>query len=286
MTSRVGAPGGRRRLALGTHLALAVTALFVVVPMWGLLVIALEGRIGLYPTEPRLWPAEPTLDTFALAWTEPSNNQTFLLLLRNSLLVSGGAAIVALAFGVSMAYALARFRFPGRERGATAILLGALLPPIALLTPLYVVLSALGIRQTLLGLGVVYAAFSLPLAVWLMRGAFRTLEREVEESAYLDGATAFRTFRSIGLPLVLPSILTAALAAFLLGYSEFAFGWLFVSKPTDVTLAMATSASFAGYSRAFGLVAALALMMAIPVIAVFLLLQRLLLRDVTLGHAE
>jgi len=279
-------PGRRRRSALGAHVLLTVTALFVLVPMWGLLVVALEGRIGLFPTEPRLWPAEPTLETFSLAWTEPSNNQTFLLLLRNSVLVSGGAALVALVFGVSMAYAFARFRFPGRDRGATAILLGALLPPIALLTPLYVLLSAIGIRQTLLGLGVVYAAFSMPLAVWLMRGAFRTLEREVEESAYLDGASAFRTFRSIALPLVLPSILTAALAAFLLGYSEFAFGWLFVSKASDVTLAMATSASFAGFSRAFGLVAALALMMAVPVVAVFLVLQRLLLRDLTLGQAE
>lgn len=279
-------PGRRRRPALGAHLALTVMALFVLVPMWGLLVVALEGRIGLFPTESRLWPAEPTLETFSLAWSEPSNNQTFLLLLRNSVVVSGGAALVALVFGVSMAYAFARFRFPGRDRGATAILLGALLPPIALLTPLYVLLSAIGIRQTLLGLGVVYAAFSMPLAVWLMRGAFRTLEREVEESAYLDGASAFRTFRSIGLPLVLPSILTAALAAFLLGYSEFAFGWLFVSKASDVTLAMATSASFAGFSRAFGLVAALALMMAVPVVAVFLVLQRLLLRDVTLGQAE
>jgi len=278
--------GRRRRPALGVHLALTVTALFVLVPMWGLLVVALEGRIGLFPTEPRLWPAEPTIETFSLAWSEPSNNQTFLLLLRNSLVVSGGAAVVALVFGVSMAYAFARFRFPGRDRAATAILLGALLPPIALLTPLYVLLSVIGIRQTLLGLGVVYAAFSMPLAVWLMRGAFRTLQREVEESAYLDGASAFRTFRSIGLPLVLPSILTAALAAFLLGYSEFAFGWLFVSKASDVTLAMATSASFAGFSRAFGLVAALALMMAVPVVAVFLVLQRLLLRDVTLGQAE
>lgn len=278
--------GRRRRPTLGVHLALTVTALFVLVPMWGLLVVALEGRIGLFPTEPRLWPAEPTIETFSLAWSEPSNNQTFLLLLRNSLVVSGGAAVVALVFGVSMAYAFARFRFPGRDRAATAILLGALLPPIALLTPLYVLLSVIGIRQTLLGLGVVYAAFSMPLAVWLMRGAFRTLQREVEESAYLDGASAFRTFRSIGLPLVLPSILTAALAAFLLGYSEFAFGWLFVSKASDVTLAMATSASFAGFSRAFGLVAALALMMAVPVVAVFLVLQRLLLRDVTLGQAE
>ena len=184
------------------------------------------------------------------------------------------------ASGVGMAYAFARFRFPGRKSGLMGLLIGALLPPVALMTPLYILLSMVGLRTTLLGLMIVYTAFSMPFCVWNMRAAFQSVPMELEEAAVLDGATFLTSFWKITLPLALPSIAVAALLSFLIGYSEFAIGWLFVESSDRVTLAMAVSglrgASWAQMS-------ALAILMSLPVVLIFLFLHRYLLRGLLIG---
>jgi arabinogalactan oligomer/maltooligosaccharide transport system permease protein len=182
-----------------------------------------------------------------------------------------------------MAYAFARFRFPGRRSGLFALLLGTLLPQVALMTPLYILLTILGIRASLLGLMVVYTAFAMPFCVWNMRAAFQAVPRELEESAFLEGATPWIAFRRITLPLALPSIAVAGLMAFLVGYTEFAIGWLFVERGENVTLAMAVSGML-GNSVPWSQVSALAVLMSLPVILTFLLLQRYLMRGLLLGH--
>jgi ABC-type glycerol-3-phosphate transport system permease component len=109
------------------------------------------------------------------------------------------------------------------------------------MTPLYILLTVIGLRTTLFGLMIVYTAFSMPFCIWNMRAAFQTVPRELEESAFLDGATPWMAFWRLTLPLALPSIAVAAVIAFLMGYSEFALGWLFVQTSDNVTLAMAIS---------------------------------------------
>ena len=211
-----------------TQLLLVVVALFVLVPIWGLLRLALDGAIKGAPTEFRVWPEQFTLDVFRQVWEKPSQSLGVPGLLRNSLVVAGGAALCSVALGASMAYAFARFHFPGRKGGLFALLVGALLPPVALMTPLYMLLSALGLRTSLLGLMIVYAAFSMPFCVWNMRAAFQSVAAELEDAAFLDGASHWIAFWRVTLPLALPSIAVAALIAFLIGYTEFAIGWLFV----------------------------------------------------------
>ncbi|HEY4721523.1 MAG TPA: carbohydrate ABC transporter permease [Anaerolineae bacterium] len=270
-----------------TQAALVVVGLFVLVPIWGMVQMSLDGSVTGWPLEFRIWPKEFTLDVFRQVWERPAQTLSFLGALKNSLIVTGGAALVSVALGASMAYAFARFRFPGRQAGLFGLLLGALLPPVALMTPLYILLSALGLRTSLLGLMIVYAAISMPLCVWNMRSAFQAVPKELEESAFLDGAGAFRTFWRVTLPLALPSIAVAALIAFLIGYSEFAIGWLFVDKSDNVTLAMAIS----GMQRQIGSVgwsnlAATAILMSLPVVVIFSILQKYLLRSLLFGAAD
>ncbi len=260
-------------------------ALFVIVPLWGLAQMAFDGSLSGWPLEFRLWPKEFTLDVFRAMWDKPAQTLSFLSVLKNSLIVAGGAALIAVAFGSSMAYGFARFRFPGRQIGLFALLLGALLPAVALMTPLYILLSAIGLRTTLFGIMLVYAAISMPLCVWNMRAAFQAVPPEIEEAAFIDGATAWQTYWRVTLRLALPSIGVAALLAFLIGYSEFAIGWLFVDRPANVTLAMAIS----GMQREVGIssnLAAVAIMMSIPVVIVFIALQRYLLRGSLFGAVE
>jgi arabinogalactan oligomer/maltooligosaccharide transport system permease protein len=234
----------------------------------------------------RLVPREFTFDVFRQVWERPAQTLSFLGALKNSLIVAGGAALIAVAFGASMAYAFARFRFPGQRVGLFTLLLVALLPPVALMTPLYILLSALNLRTTLFGIMIVYAAISMPLCVWNMRAAFQAVPKEIEEAAFIDGATQWQTFRQVTLRLALPSIGVAALIAFLIGYSEFAIGWLFVDKPDNVTLAMAISGLQRNIGLSWNTLAAAAIMMSIPVVIVFIMLQKYLLRGSLFGAVE
>jgi len=261
-----------------------IVAVFVLLPIWELAYLAF-GVIG-WPTEFRLLPAKPTLSVFVTIWQHPGQSVTFLTALQNSLIVSCGAALLSIAIGASMAYAFARFRFPGHQAGLFVLLLAILLPPVALMTPLYILLRAAHLQATLLALIIVYASFSMPFAIWNMRSAFQSIAKELEEAAFLDGAGHFTTFRLVSLPLALPAIGVAALVAFLISYSEFAMGWLFVERAQNVTLAMAIYGILNGSNLSWSWLAALAVLMSIPVVLIFVLLQKSILVRMSFGGIE
>jgi len=277
-----------RRLSLPrqliTQAVLLLLGMFVLVPIFGMLRLAFDGSLHGAPTEFRLWPEQFTFDVFVKVWNEPSQSLSFPGLLTNSLIVSVGSSLTAVGLGASLAYAFARYRFPGRRGGMFLLLLTSLLPPIALTTPLFILLSLLHIRTTLFGLTVVYAALAMPFCIWNMRAAFRAVPKELEEAAFLDGAGAFQTFWKVSLPLALPSIGVAALIAFLMAYAEFAFGWLFVESGRNVTLAMAVwGVRQMGSAHPWSQLAALALLTSLPVVIVFVVLQRALLERMLFG---
>ena len=270
---------------LFSQLALLLIGLFVILPIWSMARLAFDESLKSRPVEFRMLPKDIGLAPMVKVIDRPYQSVTFSNLLRNSLLVSLSAALAAIFFGISMAYAFARFRFPGRKIGLFLILLTAMLPPIAFTTPLYVVLSILKIRTTLLGLAIIYATFAMPFCIWNMRAAFQTVPRELEEAAYLDGASNFRTFLSISLPLAIPSIAVSGLIAFLMGYSEFAIGWLFIDKSENVTLAMSIYSILAsGAAQPWSQIGSLALIMSVPVVIIFIILQRTLLEQMLLGN--
>lgn len=261
-----------------------LVALYVLVPIWGLVFMAFDGSIRVRPSAFQFFPQQFSVASFGAVWNNSTQNQPFLTVLKNSLIVAGGAAVLAVGFGASMAYAFARFRFPGRRTGLFLLLLGAMLPAVALMTPLYVLLTMLQIRTTLFGLMVVYAAIALPFCIWNMRAAFQSVPKELEEAAYMDGASFRIAFTRITLPLALPSLLVAALIAFLAGYSEFAMGWLFIQRGENITLAMALALIVNGSAVSRTELAALTLLMSVPVVILFIVLQRYLLDRVLIGN--
>jgi arabinogalactan oligomer/maltooligosaccharide transport system permease protein len=271
----------------GTQLVLFIIAFFVFLPIWGILRMAFDGSLKGAATEFHLLPKQFSLDPLLKVFERPYQSVQFSTLLQNSLVVSISAAVLAILLSTSLAYAFARFRFPGRQTGLFVILLTALMPPIAFTTPLYILLSWMGIRTTLLALVLVYAAFAMPFCIWNMRAAFQAVPKEVEEAAFLDGAGDLTTFLYITLPLSLPSIAVAALIAFLMAYSEFTIGWLFVSKAETTTLAMAIYAIVStGSAQPWSQLGSLALLMSAPVVVIFLLLQRTLLDRMMFGASN
>jgi len=239
------------------------------------------------PTEFRFLPKVFSLEPLFSVLDRPYQSVHFATLLKNSLVVSLGAALLALVLGASLAYAFARFHFPGRKPGLFILLLTAVIPPIAFATPLYIVLSILHIRTSLLGLTIVYAVFAIPFCIWNMRAAFQSVPRELEEAAFLDGAGYLSTFRYVTLPLALPSIAIAALISFLMAYSEFAIGWLFVDKAQTVTLSMAIYAMVqSGNAQPWSILGSLVVIMSIPVILIFVIFQRTLLERMLFGALD
>jgi arabinogalactan oligomer/maltooligosaccharide transport system permease protein len=271
-----------------TQFVFVVIGLYVILPIWGMARLAFDASLIGRPTEFRLFPKQLSFETVLKVLDKPYQSVDFSILLKNSLMVSIGAALIAIFLGASLAYALARFRFPGRKPGLFILLLTAILPPVAFLLPLYIFLGVLGIRTTLLGLIIVYAVFAMPFCIWNMRSAFQAVPIELEESAYLDGAGNLTTFVYITIPLALPSIAVAALIAFLMAYSEFAIGWFFVEKPTTLTIAMAIYAmvqtQYNSGAQPWSYLGSLALIMSFPVVIVFLLLQRTLLEKMLFGN--
>ena len=273
-----------------TQLLLALVGFFVLLPIWGIARLAFDGSLKGRPTEFRLFPKEWSLTAFLNVLDKPYQSVDFAILLRNSVVVSFGAAIIAILLGISLAYAFARFRFPGRQGGLFAILLTAFLPPVAFMTPLYILLSMMQIRTTLWALVIVYSAFAMPFCIWNMRAAFQAIPKEVEEAAFLDGAGDLQTFLHITFPLALPTIAISGLIAFLLAYSEFAIGWLFVDKADTVTLAMSLYAivqtQYQGGAQPWSYLGSLAIIMSIPVVVIFLILQNTLLERMLFGTTE
>lgn len=270
-----------------SQLFLIIIGLYVILPIWGMLRLAFDGSLLSRPTEFRFFPKVFSLEPLLSVLDRPYQSVHFTTLLKNSLVVSLGAALLALVLGASLAYAFARFRFPGRKPGLFILLLTAVIPPIAFATPLYIVLSILQIRTSLLGLTIVYAVFAIPFCIWNMRAAFQSVPRELEEAAFLDGAGYLSTFRYVTLPLALPSIAIAALISFLMAYSEFAIGWLFVDKAQTVTLSMAIYAMVqSGNAQPWSILGSLVVIMSIPVILIFVIFQRTLLERMLFGALD
>ncbi|MCQ3937786.1 MAG: hypothetical protein DPW18_12160 [Chloroflexi bacterium] len=273
-----------------TQILLALTGFFVILPIWGIVRLAFDGSLRGRPTEFLLLPKQWSFTAFMQVLDRPYQSVNFSTLFKNSMVVSLSAAIIAIILGISLAYAFARFRFPARQQGLFAILLTAFLPPVAFMTPLYILLSMLQIRTTLFALVIVYAAFAMPFCIWNMRAAFQAIPKEVEEAAFLDGAGDFGTFIHITFPLALPSIAVAGLIAFLMAYSEFTLGWLFVEKADNVTLAMSIYAivqsQYSGGAQPWSYLGSLAIIMSVPAVVIFLIFQRTLLERMMFGSAE
>ncbi len=272
---------------LATQLSLTLVGLFVILPVWGMVRLAFDGTLKGRPTEFRLLPKIWSFDAFMQVLDKPYQSVDFQVLLKNSLFVSFSAALIAILLGMSLAYAFARFRFPGRQSGLFALLLTAVLPPVAFMTPLYIILSLIHIRTTLLALIITYATFAMPFCIWNMRSAFQAIPKEIEEAAFLDGASDLTSFLLVTLPLALPSIAVAGLIAFLMAYSEFTIGWLFVEKADTVTLAMSIYAmvqsQYTGGAQPWSFLGSLTIIMSIPVVIIFLIFQRTLLERMMFG---
>jgi arabinogalactan oligomer / maltooligosaccharide transport system permease protein len=212
-----------------------------------------------------------------------------LLFLRhalNSLIVALSTTVVGVVLSCTAAYALSRFRFPGRQAGLTTFLVVQMFPATLLLLPLYVILDNLGLLNSLVGLVLVYSTTAIPFCVWTLKGYFDTLPRELEEAARIDGASTWMIFRRIILPLARPGIAVTALFSFMTAWNEFIMASTFMTDESKYTLPVLIQSSVGQFSSDWGLFAAGAVVTSIPVMVAFYVLQKYLVGGLTAGAVK
>jgi arabinogalactan oligomer/maltooligosaccharide transport system permease protein len=204
----------------------------------------------------------------------------------NSILVALATTVVGVILSCTAAYALSRFKFPGRKTGLTMFLVVQMFPATLLLLPLYVILNKLGLLNSLLGLVLVYSTTAIPFCVWTLKGYFDSLPRELEEAARIDGASPWMIFRRIILPLARPGIAVTALFSFMTAWNEFIMASTFMTDERSYTLPVLLQSTVGQFSTNYSLFAAGAIVTSVPVMVLFYVLQKYLVGGLTAGSVK
>lgn len=210
----------------------------------------------------------------------------FFRQLANSLIVSAAVTVAGVVLSCSAAYALSRFRFPGRNASLRAFLFVQMFPGVVTTIPLYLVLEKLHLLDHLGGLILCYATTAVPFCVFMLKGAFDSLPSELEEAVLIDGGTRFDAFVRVALPLCRPAIAVTALFAFLTAWNEYILAATFISRPERYTLPILLSRYVGDYSTEWGHFAAGAILVSTPVMVLFFAAQRHLISGMTAGGVK
>lgn len=270
-----------RRLALYAGVCAAVTV--VCFPLFWMVVGSFKTRPELYAYPPSFLPNTWTLANYAELLTQTG----FLTYFANSLIVACSSTAISLVIGAMGAYSLARFRFRGLATFAQATLLAYMLPEVLLVIPLYVWAVKFRLADTLTALIIANTAFTVPLTLWFLRSYFAAIPVSLEESAMIDGNTRFQAFRRITLPLALPGVISVGVFAFNHSWNEFLFALVFTSSERLKVLPVGF-ATWIGQDNIYswGMLLAGAVLITLPVLLFYLLVQRHLISGMSAGGAK
>jgi len=254
-------------------IAVAVLFLWLVFPAYWLAKSSLTAGTG--SGGGALWPERPTLEFYRELFADAGTGQgdEILRALKNSMIIAALVSLGNVVLGAPAAYAFARYRFRGRAAGLNLLLGTQLVPSVALLLPFYLLFRQVNLSDSLSGLVIAHLAVTLPFSVWILRGQFAANPIDIEKAARVDGASRLRTFLAVALPLAVPSLVVAALFAFMMSWNEFPLSLVLTisGRSTTVQPALAGLQSFQGSNH--GLLFAGSVIAAIPPVLVAFVLQ-------------
>lgn len=229
------------------------------------------------------WPAEVSISNFVDVMAE----QPFLTWLLNSAIVAGLTTVVGVFLACTSAYAFSRFRFAGRQTGMMMFLVSQMFPGTLMLIPLYIIIVGwLDLGNSYFGLMMVYAVTAIPFCVWMMKGYFDTIPIEIEESAIMDGASRATIFLRIVLPLSKPAIAVTALFSFMTAWNEFILAAVFMTDEAMYTVPVGLRFFVSEFTAQWGYFAAGSIIVSLPVVTLFIFLQRYLVSGLTAGGVK
>ena len=250
-----------------------------VAPFAWQMLTSLKSPEELYRVPPTLWPSSPSVE----AYTQVLQARPFLGYLMNSLIVAGATTIIVLVLGTLAGYALARVQFPGRQAMRWLILMVAMFPPIALVSPLFVLFDRLGIVDTYAALILPYTVFTLPLGTWILAAYFAELPRQIEEAALVDGCSPTQVLFKVLLPLAGPGVVTAGVLVFIYSWNEFLFALAFTTSDASRTVPVAIALFPGLHEFPWGEIAAASILVTAPLIFLVAVFQRRILRGLSVG---
>jgi multiple sugar transport system permease protein len=266
---------------------LTVMLLFTLLPMVWMLLTSFKSGFAALQFPPQWWPKEPTLASYRKLLDPTSSvGEDFLRFFWNSLFVSTLSTILSVIVAVPAAYAFSRFDFPGRKFLFFAVLLRNMFPAVVFLVPLFILMRLLGLMNTHGSLILTYLTFGLPLAIWLLKGFYDNIPYQLEQAARIDGATRFQAFVMIIMPLSVPGIIATAIYSFIGAWNEYIFAYTFINRNDRLTLPIGIQRFFSESSSDFPGLMAASFMMSVPVVVLFLMLQRYFVRALTEGAVK
>lgn len=281
---------------LPLHVFLVIFTLLAIYPVLWVFTIAFSGGQSLAITEvppdpsflDRLrailpWPEEVSWSNFTSVMTD----QPFARWIFNSAVVAAATTVLGVFLATTAGYAFSRFRFPGQRAGLMSFLVSQMFPGTLMLIPLYIIIVQwLGLGSTWIGLILVYATVAIPFCVWMLKGYFDTIPLELEESARIDGASPIQIFFKIILPLAKPAVAVTALFSFMTGWNEFILAATFMDEEIMYTAPVGLRFFVGGFSQQWGYFAAGSIIVSIPVVLLFLFLQKYLVSGLTAGAVK
>jgi N,N'-diacetylchitobiose transport system permease protein len=280
---RVSAVAGRSRTA--TNIFNAIGLVFAAVmffPIYWMINTAFKPPDEVLNFTPHLWPYHPTLQNFISAFRA----EAFLTDLKNSLVITCSAVLGGLLVGFLGSLAIARFRFYGRRSLVLIILIVQMVPFTALVIPLYLMLNSVQLTDSLPGIILVYLILILPYTVWMLRGFIVNVPRELDEAALVDGCTRWQTFYRIILPLTGPGLVAASIYGFIQCWNEFLIINSLNHSPEKQNLMVWLASNQTLRGTAWGPLMAGAIVAALPVVVLFLIIQKNVAAGLTAGAVK
>ncbi len=273
-----------RLLVYGLLGGISLVALF---PIYAVVVMSVSPAPGFSVVVSPDW-SELTLEHFRafVATRDAAGRWLFGRQFLNSLLVAGGTTVFGIALSTSAAYAFSRFSFPGQRAGLASFVVTQMFPATMMVVPLYLIASWMGLVDSLAGLTLVYATTSLPFCVWMLKGYFDTIPRELDEAALMDGASHAKVFWKVVLPLARPAIAVTALFSFLSAWNEFVLAATFISREEAFTLPVTLYRHVGAHGADWGAFAAGSIIVSLPVCLLFFVLQRHLVGGLSAGAVK
>jgi len=273
----------RERVTIGLQwLIMLPLLLFVLFPFYWVFITAFKSNLQIQRYESIYWPSPWTLEQFqTLIFATP-----YLTWFGNTVLVATSTTVLSVFLSALAGYALARLRFAGAGFITTALLITYLLPGSLLFIPLYRILTTLGLINSYAALIVTYPTFLMPFATWVMLGYYRSIPVDLEDAAMIDGATRLGAFWRITLPLAAPALLSVTLFAFTNAWNEFLFAFVFITRETLFTLPVGLQQLVFGDIYPWGQLMSASLLMAIPVVGLYIYAQKYMVEGLTAGSVK
>lgn len=264
------------------NVSVLVVLIIATFPLYWLVATSLKPMTEFFVYPPHLVPHSFTLQHYRTLLSETS----FLIWVKNSLLVASVTTAFVVTVASIAAYSLTRFRYPGRTLFARLVLLIYMFPPILLVIPFYIILVKMGLNDSLIALAFSYTSYSLPFSLWLLWEYFKTIPVDLEEAARIDGATRFQAFFKIVIPLAMPGIIATAIFGFIWAWVEYLYAMVLISSEGNKTLTLGLSALIFNVKLRWDLMIAASVLMTLPVMILFALVQRQLIMGFTAGAVK